>query len=84
MNSVRTLNSDEIQQISGGHPSAAASMGMLGTVVLIMEIPHLIVGLREFVNYVGELWVEGCDHIEEDDYFSRGICAPYKAIKGLF
>ena len=78
---VRVLSQMEIQQISGGHPSAA--LGAFGIAILIAEIPHMIVGFREFVNYVGQLWVHGCDNVEEDDYFSRGICAPYTGIKGL-
>ncbi len=77
---VRLLNEFEVQQISGGH----SAMGTFGMAILFLEIPHMIVGLREFVNYVGGLWANGCDNLEEDDYFTRGICAPIQGIKGLF
>lgn len=70
MNSkVRLLNEHEIQQISGGHPAAA--IGTLGLIMFALELPHIFMGMREFVNYVGERLEKGRENIDEDDYFSK-------------
>ena len=67
------LSNEQVQQVSGGH-AAAAGLGILGTVLLILEIPHAIVGIIELTNYIGGRWENGCQNIPEDDYFTRYIC----------
>ncbi len=73
MNSQLTVLSDEqVAQVSGGH--AVPGMGVFGMILLILEIPHAIVGIIEFTNYVGERWENGCQNIEEGDHFTSFFC----------
>ncbi|MBN9286941.1 MAG: hypothetical protein BGO43_04695 [Gammaproteobacteria bacterium 39-13] len=60
---LTVIPEDQLSQISGGH----SGIGLL----LLLELPHIIMGLREFVNYVGERWHDGCQNIEEHDYFTK-------------
>ncbi len=77
MNSqVRMLNNEEIQSISGGH-------GGSGMIMLLLGIPHIIIGIIEFTNYFGERIAKGCDDIEGNDYFAKGMCNAYKSVTGL-
>ncbi len=42
--------------------------------LLIVEIPHAILIARESTNYIGKLWVEGCQGVDEGDYFTKFFC----------
>lgn len=70
---MTVLNDEQIAQVNGGHP-VAAGLGILGTVILILEIPHMFMGIVEFTNYVGERWNNGCQNIDENDYFTKFFC----------
>ncbi len=77
MNSQLTVLSDEqVTQVSGGHGSL--------TWLIVMEIPHAIMGIIELINYIGERYTNGCDNIDEHDYVGKGMCAITKPVRGLF
>ncbi len=57
---LRLLNEAEINQVSGGHTPAMTGITILGTIWLILEIPHLIMGIVEFTNWVTDLHA-GCE-----------------------
>lgn len=59
---LREIPEDQLHAVSGGH---------LSTILLVLELPHLFVGIREFTNYVADRWVNGSQNIEEGDYFTR-------------
>lgn len=67
---MKVLNQAQIQQVSAGH----GEEGLL----LYLAIPHIIIGIIEFTNYFGNRIANGCDNIEEDDYFAKGMCAVYQ------
>jgi hypothetical protein len=64
---LREIPQDQLHAISGGH----AALGVFSTVMLVLEIPHMIVGIREFTNYVADRWVNGGQNIEDGDYFTQ-------------
>lgn len=68
----------QLSLISGGHAAA----GTVGLVILALELPHIFMGFREFVNYVGERWNDGCQNIEENDYFTHFLCGTYSFVTG--
>lgn len=74
---VRLLNEKEVQEISAGH-------GGSGTLLFVLGIPHMIIGIIEFTNYVGERIANGCENIEDNDYFAKGICKVYQSLTGVF
>ena len=41
----------------------------------ILEIPHILIGFREFYNYAVDRQLNGCIKIEPGDYFSDHICS---------
>lgn len=68
MSAQLTILSDEqISQVSGGHVTE------LG-VMFFLSIPHIIMGLVEFTNYVGEKCNEGW-LADPSDYFAQGVYA---------
>jgi hypothetical protein len=70
----------QLHRVSGGHVPIVEGLSLL----FILEIPHIIMGMRELVNYIGERWNNGADNIDDEDYFTQGLYAPYHYIKGLF
>lgn len=65
-NSIQTLPLQTCKQVSAGVS--------LSTVLLIVEIPHALLIAREATNYIGKLWVEGCQGVDEGDYFTQFFC----------
>jgi hypothetical protein len=59
--SLRVLNEAEIVQVSGGHGGLAKKITILGTLFFILELPHMIMGMVEFTNWVTDLYGSGCD-----------------------
>lgn len=71
-NEPTLLTESQITQVSAG----------LGwkTALFILEIPHIIMGIREFTNYTVDLLNKGCDDIDENDHFTQGLCSLYNTI----
>lgn len=63
---LRSLTQEEVGKVSGGHLEG-------GLLLTLIELPHLIMGLREFTNYAGDLWYRGRNGIDPEDYFSQWI-----------
>lgn len=58
---LKRLSTDACQQVQGGH--------YFHVMWMILEAPHVFMGVREFVNYAVDR-AEGAP-IEEGDHFSR-------------
>lgn len=69
---LRTLDENELQSVHGG--MHWPPKGVIGIALFILEIPHMLIGVKEFTDYTGSLWNKGCDGLDEDEYFSRGLC----------
>ncbi len=77
MNSqVRVLSDQEIHAVNGGHGA--------GYAMLVLGIPHIVMGIIEFINYFGDRIYHGCDNIEDNDYVGHGMCNTYQYFKGFF
>jgi bacteriocin-like protein len=69
MNTQMTvISQEELKQISGGH---ATELGIM----FVLSIPHVIMGLIEFTNYVGDKYANGW-LTDENDYFAHIIASP--------
>jgi len=62
--SPKLISDLELREISGGFPW--------------WEVPHLVMGTIEFINYSAQRWEHGCNHYEESDYVSKFICETCK------
>ncbi|MGE3319376.1 MAG: hypothetical protein AB7I18_08760 [Candidatus Berkiella sp.] len=60
------LSTDMLSDIHGGIS--------LGAIALLIEIPHGLLIARETTNYIAKLWIEGCDGVDEHDYFTKFFC----------
>lgn len=65
-NYPQALSMQSCRQISAGIS--------LEAVLLIFEVPHAILITRETTNYIGKLWVDGCQRVDESDYFTQFFC----------
>lgn len=65
---LNELTSHECLQITGGIITAISG---------IVELAHGVLIAREATNWVGKLWVEGCQGVDESDYFTRFLCLPF-------
>jgi hypothetical protein len=66
------LSPAALLEISGGiGKSTIFAVG--GVIWGILEIPHIIMGMREFANYTTELYLHGCAH-DENDHFTKLFC----------
>ncbi|MCS5708526.1 hypothetical protein CC99x_006345 [Candidatus Berkiella cookevillensis] len=61
---LKVLNQTEIEQVQGGN-----------LFFYLLELPHIIMGLREFVNYAIGRGINGCENIDESDYITQGFCS---------
>ena len=68
-NQLSLIPNDQLNAVSGGH---------LGAVILILELPHIFMGIREFTNYMGDRI--GGNQIEEDDYFTQFFANIYNYV----
>ncbi|MGD9591692.1 MAG: hypothetical protein AB7V32_04135 [Candidatus Berkiella sp.] len=69
---LRMLNDDEVLSVSGGHVAST------GIVMTCFFLAHSIMGVIELTNWIGKRVANGCDNIDEDEYFDKGICAAYQ------
>lgn len=53
--------------------------GIVATIVQVVEFAHGVLIAREATNWVGKLWVEGCQGVDESDYFTRFFCLSFPA-----
>lgn len=60
---LKVLNQAEIEQVQGGN-----------LFFYLLELPHIVMGLREFVNYAVGRVINGCENIDETDYITQGFC----------
>ena len=58
------LTQDEINQVSGGN-----------IFIHLLEIPHILMGLREFINFAIDRSIYGCGNIDGDDYLTQNMCS---------
>lgn len=66
---LREIPVEQLNEISGGHPATIG--GAFAIAFAILEVPHALVGVREFTNYVADRWHNGFENIEEGDYFTE-------------
>lgn len=59
-------------EISGGI-SKSTVFAVGGVIWGILEIPHIIMGMREFANYTMGLYKYGCAQ-DENDHFTKLFC----------
>ncbi|MCS5711236.1 hypothetical protein [Candidatus Berkiella aquae] len=71
------LNNTEMLSLSNEQTLAVGGGFSLTTLLMLIEIPHAILIARETTNYVGKLWVEGCEGIAQDDYFTQFFCQAF-------
>lgn len=64
----------QLEIISGPKLLDICGGSIFGLTYKILEAAHMIVGLREFINYAGERLTNGCQKIEEKDHFTTHIC----------
>jgi hypothetical protein len=62
---MTVISAEQLKQISGGHSTELGVMFILG-------IPHIIMGLVELTNYVGDKYTNGW-LADENDYFAIGV-----------
>lgn len=65
------ISNEQLHEIHGGHGKHAnptSSFGF-GSVLTILELPHIFMGFREFVNYTVDLY--NGQPIEEGDHFTQ-------------
>ncbi len=62
---MTVISQEELKQISGGHATELGIMFVLG-------VPHVIMGLIEMTNYLGEKYTNGW-LADENDYFAHGV-----------
>lgn len=60
---MQILNDHEISSVSGGN-----------WFFFVLELPHILMGLREFVNYAADRAIYGCTNIDEGDYITHFVC----------
>lgn len=58
------IKDEQLSQISGGN------LGIL----FLLELPHIIMGIREFTNYTVDLYQEGCQEVDDKDHFTHCFC----------
>lgn len=63
---MQDISESDLNHISGGHFDG-------GPILFILGLPHLIMGIREFTNYIAERTQRGCEY-DEDDYFTAFFC----------
>lgn len=63
---MKALNTLEIQAVNGAHGAFPY--------LFLLELPHAFMGFKEFVNYLAGLKQNGCQGVEEDDYFTQYFC----------
>lgn len=68
------MNSNTMQILSMQASKQVSAGISLSTVLLIVEIPHALLIAREATNYIGKLWVEGCQGVDDGDYFTQFFC----------
>jgi len=73
-NQMMILSEEQTNQVNGGHISAAGGMSIFGIVFFLLEVPHIIMGIREFTNYLSERSAQGCQNVDENDTFTRFFC----------
>lgn len=74
--SIRLLSKEELPYVQGAH--------YVGSLILMLELPHIFMGIREFYNYLARLSYEGCEAIETEDHFTRAICSAKKNVTQRF
>tara|TARA_R110002110_G_scaffold124505_2_gene301854 strand:+ start:5844 stop:6119 length:276 start_codon:yes stop_codon:yes gene_type:complete len=74
---ISELSLEQCAQVSGsgfisttGIVLAATGTAIWGT----LEVMHLMLGFREFVNLTVDRSIHGCNNIEEGDYFTQWAC----------
>ena len=79
--SILELSLEQCHFVSGA--GIGATMAATGTAIamagsglwITLEVMHLMLGLREFINYSADRSVHGCQNIAEGDYFTEWACA---------
>jgi len=63
---MRELCVSELTSVSAGH-GGVPEYTFFATLFFALGLPHTLIGLREFHNYVGDLMEKG---VEEGDHFT--------------
>lgn len=73
MNSDLTIIPDSLlTSIGGAH--IPTSIGAFTAFCIILEAPHVFMGIREFTNYSIDRWQHGCSQLDEGDHFTAFFC----------
>lgn len=63
---MRTLLKNECSETQGA---------ALEALIMLIEIPHVLMGLREFINYSVDFYEYGCDNIDSRDHVGQALCS---------
>jgi len=68
---LKVISESQLKTISAGHGD---DLSTLGLTILILELPHIFMGIREFVNYWSDIAQHGCKNVDEEDHFTNFFC----------
>jgi len=64
--SLTKLSFEQCEQVSAGHGD--------GIIMLILGLPHVLMGLYEFTNFIAGRAIHGCSNIDDGDYVTEWTC----------
>lgn len=80
---LTAIGNEHLHQIHGGHVENTNTGSFdFGSIITILELPHIFMGFREFVNYSVDLY--NGRSIEENDHFTRFFVDCKNKITGFF
>ena len=74
---ISELSLEQCELVSGSGIISATGIAIAATGTAIwgtLEVMHLMLGFREFVNLTVDRSIHGCNNIEEGDYFIQWAC----------
>jgi hypothetical protein len=77
---MKIIPVSHLTSISAGHPATAA-VGTGISVIFFLELPHIIMGIREFTNYTIDCWQQGGYIEENNDHFTAFFRDMFKPAK---
>lgn len=79
-NQLSVIPTNQLHLVCGGlNCTTVVAIG--GTILGILELPHIFMGIREFTNYVGDRINKGTE-VEPGDYFTQFLVNIYNSVAG--